>query len=155
VDMTGDIPVLLRPGAVTLEDLQRSVGKVLVELEAVNDKPKSPGQLLRHYAPKTPLRLKAVDVKPGEALLAFGSLRFMGVTGGGFAKDLPDSMRLNLSEKGDLNEAAANLFAMLHALDAGGFKGIAIMDIPETGLGLAINDRLRRAAGAHAASNTP
>lgn len=148
VDMTGDIPVLLRPGAVTLEDLQRSVGKVLVELEAVNDKPKSPGQLLKHYAPKTPMRLKAVDVKPGEALLAFGSLRFMGVQGGGAAKDLPDNMRLNLSESGDLNEAAANLFAMLHALDAGGFKGIAVMDIPETGLGLAINDRLKRAAGA-------
>lgn len=148
VDMTGDIPVLLRPGAVTLEDLKMHLGDVKVELEAHNDQPKSPGQLLRHYAPKTKLRLKAVDVKKGEALLGFGSLKFMGVEGGGFAKDLPAGQVLNLSEKGDLHEAAANLFAMLHQLDAGGFQGIAVMDIPGQGLGLAINDRLQRAAGA-------
>lgn len=148
VDMTGDVPVLLRPGAVTLEELQQHLGKVLVETEAVNENPKSPGQLLKHYAPKTPLRLKAVDVKPGEALLAFGSLKFMGIQGGGAAKDLPAHALQNLSEKGDLEEAAAHLFAMLHYLDSGGFKGIAVMDIPEAGLGVAINDRLRRAAGA-------
>jgi L-threonylcarbamoyladenylate synthase len=148
VDMTGNIPVLLRPGAVTLEELQMQVGEVLVETEAVNENPKSPGQLLKHYAPKTPLRLKAVDVKPGEALLAFGSIKFMGIQGGGAAKDLPVSALQNLSEAGDLEEAAAHLFAMLHYLDGGGFKGIAVMNIPETGLGLAINDRLRRAAGA-------
>ena len=148
VDLTGPVPVLLRPGAVTLEDLKMQLGEVKVETEAVNDAPKSPGQLLRHYAPKTPLRLKAVDVKPGEALLAFGSLRFMGIAGGGHAKDLPRDLRLNLSETGDLNEAAANLFSMLHQLDARGAAGIAVMDIPETGLGQAINDRLRRAAGA-------
>jgi L-threonylcarbamoyladenylate synthase len=146
LDMTGEIPVLLRPGAVTVEDLQQHIGKVAVELEAVTDNPKSPGQLLRHYAPKTPLRLRAVDIKPGEALLAFGPARFMGVQGGGAAKDLPRSAHLNLSEQGDLNEAAANLFAMLHQLDSGGFKAIAVMDIPEIGLGMAINDRLRRAA---------
>jgi L-threonylcarbamoyladenylate synthase len=97
------------------------------------------------------LRLKAVDVKPGEALLAFGSIRFMGVAGGGHAKDLPHDSLLNLSETGDLTEAAANLFSMLHRLDAGGFAGIAVMDIPNTGLGLAINDRLKRAAGAQKA----
>lgn len=148
VDLSGDVPVLLRPGAVTLEDLKMNLGEVLVEMEAVGDAPKSPGQLLKHYAPKTPLRLRAVDVKKGEALLAFGSLRFMGVEGGGYAKDIQSDGLLNLSEQGDLGEAAANLFSMLHRLDAGGFKGIAVMDIPETGLGLAINDRLRRAAGA-------
>ena len=148
VDMTGDIPVLLRPGAVTLEDLQQHLGEVLVETEAVNDNPKSPGQLLKHYAPKTPLRLKAVDVKPGEALLAFGSTKFMGIQGGGAAKNLPASAYQNLSEKGDLDEAAAHLFAMLHFLDGSGFKSIAVMNIPEVGLGVAINDRLRRAAGA-------
>jgi L-threonylcarbamoyladenylate synthase len=148
VDMTGDVPVLLRPGAVTLEDLQMHLGSVNVELEAVGENPKSPGQLLKHYAPRTPLRLKAVDVKPGEALLAFGSIRFMGIAGGGAARDLPAEARPNLSETGDLGEAAANLFAMLHRLDAGGFCGIAVMDIPETGMGLAVNDRLRRAAGA-------
>ena len=148
IDMTGDVPVLLRPGAVTLEELQMQIGEVLVETEAVNDNPKSPGQLLKHYAPKTPLRLKAVDVKPGEALLAFGSIKFMGIQGGGAAKDLPASALQNLSEQGELDEAAAHLFAMLHFLDSGGFKGIAVMHIPEAGLGVAINDRLRRAAGA-------
>jgi L-threonylcarbamoyladenylate synthase len=146
LDMTGDVPVLLRPGAVTFEDLQQHIGKVAVELESVSDKPKSPGQLLKHYAPKTPLRLRAVDIKPGEALLAFGSTRFMGLQGGGSVKELPRAAYLNLSEQGDLNEAAANLFTMLHQLDGGGFKSIAVMDIPGTGLGMAINDRLRRAA---------
>jgi len=148
VDMTGDVPVLLRPGAVTLEELQMQLGEVLVETEAVNENPKSPGQLLKHYAPQTPLRLKAVDIKPGEALLAFGSIKFMGIKGGGAAKDLPMSALQNLSDQGDLEEAAAHLFAMLHYLDSGGFKGIAVMNIPDTGLGVAINDRLRRAAGA-------
>lgn len=148
VDLTGGVPVLLRPGAVTLEDLQQHLGEILVEFSVTSEKPKSPGQLLKHYAPKTPLRLKAVDVKQGEALLAFGSAKFMGVVGGGSAKDLPAEAYQNLSEKGDLEEAAAHLFAMLHYLDAGGFKNIAVMDIPDTGLGVAINDRLRRAAGA-------
>lgn len=151
VDMTGDIPVLLRPGAVTLDDLDMHVGEVRVETEAVDDNPKSPGQLLKHYAPNTPLRLRAVDVKKDEALLGFGNLRFMGVEGGGHARDLPAHQRMNLSETGDLNEAAANLFSMLHQLDQGGFKSIAVMDVPETGLGMAINDRLRRAAGAQVA----
>lgn len=151
VDMTGDVPVLLRPGAVTLEELQQQIGEVKVELEAVGENPKSPGQLLKHYAPKTKLRLKAVDVMPGEALLAFGSIKFMGIKGGGAAKDLPPGALLNLSDKGDLNEAAAHLFSMLHQLDGGGFKAIAVMSIPDTGLGMAINDRLRRAAGAQEA----
>lgn len=149
LDVTGETPVLLRPGGVTKEDIEMQLGMAInVETEAVNDAPKSPGQLLRHYAPGTPLRLKAVDVMPGEALLAFGSTRFMGIRGGGAVKDLPHGALLNLSETGDLTHAAANLFSMLHQLDAGGFKGIAVMDIPETGLGIAINDRLRRAAGA-------
>ena len=148
VDMSGDIPVLLRPGAITLDDLDMHIGEVRVELEAVDDNPKSPGQLLKHYAPKTALRLNAVDVKKGEALLGFGPLRFMGVEGGGHAKDLPQNQRMSLSDTGDLHEAAANLFSMLHTLDAGGFARIAVMNIPDTGLGLAINDRLRRAAGA-------
>lgn len=140
IDLTGDIPVLLRPGAVTLDDLKMHLGEVHVETEAVSDNPKSPGQLLKHYAPKTPLRLRAVDVKHGEALLAFSSTRFMNV------KDAAGKM--NLSESGDLNEAAANLFSMLHKLDEGGFQSIAVMDIPNKGLGVAINDRLNRAAGA-------
>lgn len=152
IDMTRDVPVLLRPGAITPQDVRMHVGDVKVEVETVaGENPKSPGQLLKHYAPRTPLRLKAVDVKEGEALLAFGSLRFMGVQGGGAAKDLPDGRLMNLSETGDVAEAASNLFAMLHALDAGGFACIAVMDVPETGLGLAVNDRLRRAACAQKA----
>lgn len=152
VDLSGAVPVMLRPGGVTLDELQMHLGEVQVELEPVNDKPKSPGQLLRHYAPRTALRLHAVDVREGEALLAFGSLKFMGMQGGGFAKQkLPDGWLMNLSETGDLNEAAANVFAMLHALDECGAKTIAVMNIPDTGLGLAINDRLKKAAGAQAA----
>ena len=137
VDMTGTTPVLLRPGAVTIENLQQHIGEVRVETETADNHPKSPGQLLKHYAPKTPLRLEAVNTTAGEALLAFGSIPF-----------IADSTLLNLSEQGDLNEAAANLFAMLHQLDAEGHKSIAVMNIPETGLGMAINDRLRRATGA-------
>ncbi len=152
IDMTGDVPVVLRPGGITIEDLRMNMGQVDVSIEAVDDKPKSPGQLLRHYAPKTKLRLKAVDVAPDEALLAFGSMRFMGIRGGGFAKDLPSDQLLNLSEKGDLTEAAANLFSMLHQLDQTNVSGIAVMNIPDTGLGMAINDRLKKAAGAQALS---
>lgn len=149
LDLTGETPVMLRPGGITREDIEMALGeKIEVEFEAVTDAPKSPGQLLKHYAPKTPLRLKAVDVAPGEALLAFGSIKFMGIKGGGSARDLPAGALLNLSETGDLTTAAANLFSMLHQLDAGGFTGIAVMDIPQTGLGIAINDRLKRAAGA-------
>lgn len=148
MDMTGDVPVILRHGAVTADDVRMHAGDVAFATEAGADGTvKSPGQLLRHYAPRTPLRLQAVDIAPDEALLAFGSVRFMGVRGGGHVRDLPEGRVMNLSETGDLYQAAANLFAMLHALDAGGFARIAVMDVPETGLGLAINDRLRRAAG--------
>ena len=69
----------------------------------------------------------------------------MGVQGGGFAKDLPEGQVMNLSENGDLHEAAAHLFAMLKALDKGNFTRIAVMDVPNVGLGVAINDRLKRA----------
>ncbi len=145
VDLTGDLPVVLRPGAITAEDLSETLGiDVVYELEAT-DSPKSPGQLLKHYAPETPLRLNAVDLEAGEALLGFGSLKFMGVKSGGFAKDLPEGQVLNLSESADLHEAAANLFKMLKMLDKGGFACIAVMNIPNTGLGIAINDRLNRA----------
>ncbi len=152
IDLSGDVPTLLRPGGVTLDELQMHLGEVHVETEAVNENPKSPGQLLKHYAPNTPLRLNAVDVREGEALLAFGNLRFMGMQGGGFAKQkLPSDWLMNLSDTGDLNEAAANVFSMLHTLDGCGAQAIAVMNIPDTGLGVAINDRLKRAAGAQAA----
>jgi L-threonylcarbamoyladenylate synthase len=145
VDLSGDVPVIVRPGAVTADDLEPYLGEVSYDL-GDHAAPKSPGQLLKHYAPSIPLRLKAVDVEKGEALLAFGSTKFMGIRGGGFANKLPDTMFLNLSEGGDLTEAAANLFLMLRDLDNPTHKGIAVMDIPDSGLGIAINDRLRRAA---------
>ena len=148
LDLTGAAPVILRPGAITAQDIER-VLNVAVAYEAHDTQtPKSPGQLLRHYKPETLVRLNAIDVQPGEALLAFGSIKFMGIKGGagGAAKDLPESMFRNLSEEGDLHKAAANLFAMLKELDRPEHTGIAVMAIPQTGLGIAINDRLRRAA---------
>jgi len=147
LDMSGNKPVILRPGAVTAEDLKPFLGDVAYDLgKDKGDDVKSPGQLLKHYAPSIPVRLRAVDVKEGEALLAFGSLQFMGIDGGGAAKDLPDHALKNLSEAGDLYEAAANLFTMLRDLDVPENKAIAVMDIPDTGVGVAINDRLSRAA---------
>lgn len=146
VDLSGPDVAIVRPGAITAEDIADVLGSpVTYDLEAT-ETPKSPGQLLRHYAPGIPVRLRAVDVAPGEALLAFGSTKFMGIRGGGFAKDLPRESLYNLSEQGDLLEAAANLFAGLRALDQTGHTGIAVMDIPDRGIGIAINDRLKRAA---------
>lgn len=148
LDLSGEQPAVLRPGAISAEQISEVLGcPVPYELEAADaEKPKSPGQLLRHYAPRIPVRLNAVDLEPGEALLAIGSIKFMGIKGGGAARDLPETALRNLSETGDLSEAASNLFRMLHDLDRPEHKGIAVMPIPGTGLGLAINDRLRRAA---------
>ena len=133
LDLTVAPPALLRPGAVTRAEIEAEIGRVAVGTEGAQ--PKAPGQLSRHYAPRTPVRLDATSVRPDEALLAFGP-------------DAPTGARttLNLSPAGDVTEAAANLFAMLHALDEAGAAAIAVMPIPETGLGAAINDRLRRAA---------
>ncbi len=132
LDLTGETPVLLRPGGVTREDLEAEIGPIV--LAGVNTAIASPGMLESHYAPRLPLRLNAHEAKPGEALLAFGPAP-------------PEaSATENLSPSGDLIEAAAKLFAALHRLDRPEFSAIAVMAIPETGLGAAINDRLRRAA---------
>jgi L-threonylcarbamoyladenylate synthase len=133
LDLTGETPVLLRPGGVPLEALEALFGPIAAA--AGTGLPKSPGMLASHYAPLLPLRLDAVGARPGEALLAFGH-------------DPPPGFAevLWLSRSGDLAEAAANLFAMLRRLDRAFFTGIAVMPIPEHGLGRAINDRLRRAA---------
>jgi L-threonylcarbamoyladenylate synthase len=133
LDLSGASPVLLRPGAVTLEALTELLGPIALAGPGL---PKSPGMLASHYAPRRPVRLAVAQARPGEALLAFGP----DVPPGGFAEVLW------LSRSGDLAEAAANLFAMLRRLDRACFTGIAVMPIPEHGLGLAINDRLRRAA---------
>lgn len=146
IDLTSKMPLVLRPGSVTCEELGDVLGcDVMMDLGDC-DRPRSPGQTLKHYAPSKPLRLNAVDIHRGEALLAFGSVKYMGIKGGGAAKDLPEDMIRNLSEGQDLYEAAANLFAMLRALDKPGRKGIAVMNIPDQGIGIAINERLRRAA---------
>lgn len=134
LDLTGERPVLLRPGGIPKEDLEAALGPIAEESNTARA-PRSPGRLASHYAPGRPLRLDAREVGTDEALLAFGPTPPAGAR-----------TTLNLSEGGDLVEAAANLFAMLHALDHPPHAAIAVMPIPEHGLGAAINDRLRRAA---------
>ena len=124
-----DQPRLLRPGAVTRAEIEALIGP-LSEAEA--DAKRSPGRLARHYAPNLPLRLNAEEPRDGEVFLGFGPL---------------SQGSLNLSPEGDLTEAAANLFAYLRAADRSDARGIAVAPIPGEGLGEAINDRLRRAAG--------
>jgi L-threonylcarbamoyladenylate synthase len=109
-----------------------------VETESDDSQPLAPGMLASHSAPRATVRLNVRDVAPGEALLAFGATRLPG-------QEAAASV-MNLSPTADLDEAAANLFGYLRALDAKTPKGIAVMAIPEEGLGEAINDRLRRAA---------
>jgi L-threonylcarbamoyladenylate synthase len=120
---------LLRPGAVTRAEIEALVGPLS---EADADARRSPGRLARHYAPNLPLRLNAEEPHADEVWLGFGPRT---------------SASLNLSPDGDLAEAAANLFAYLRAADRTGASGIAVAPIPDFGLGEAINDRLRRAAG--------
>ena len=147
VDCTGERPYVLRPGGISAEDISQTLGiDVGYDLGEGGVDVKSPGQLLKHYAPSVPVRLNAVDVAQGEALLSFGSIKFMGVQGGVGASDLPDDQVRHLSQDGDLYEAAANLFSYLRDLDRPEHTAIAVMSIPETGIGVAINDRLRRAA---------
>jgi L-threonylcarbamoyladenylate synthase len=133
-------PILLRPGGLPRAAIERTLGRKLADTPAAgtDDAPLAPGMLASHYAPRTPLRLNARRVEAGEALLAFGPTT---AEGAGHANSV-----LNLSERGDLIEAAANLFSQLRALDAAGAGVIAVMPIPANGLGEAINDRLARAA---------
>jgi L-threonylcarbamoyladenylate synthase len=125
-------PVLLRPGALARESIEDISGPLA---EPVKGEVRAPGMLTSHYAPRARLRLDVHEVRAGEALLAFGP-------------DVPSSLEqiCNLSPRGDINEAAANLFAMLRQLDQPGVAAIAVMRVPDKGLGEAINDRLRRAA---------
>ncbi len=147
VDCTGEKPYILRPGGIGSDEISQALGQgVSYDLGDKGGKVKSPGQLLKHYSPSVPIRLNAVDLNDGEALLGFGALRFMATKSGVLASDLPDDMVCNLSEQGDLYEAAANLFAMLNSLDNPKYNGIAVMNIPDKGIGVAINDRLKRAA---------
>jgi L-threonylcarbamoyladenylate synthase len=137
-----DTPLLLRPGGLPREEIECVLGHRLMRPpeDAVREtsQPLAPGMLASHYAPRTPVRLNAKEVAPGEALLAFGSDR---VAGAERALAV-----MNLSASCDLNEAAAHLFGYLRALDAKGALAIAVAPVPDHGLGEAINDRLRRAA---------
>jgi L-threonylcarbamoyladenylate synthase len=135
-----DHAVLLRPGGLPREAIERALGQALLagpSCPTDENKPLAPGMLAAHYAPRAVLRLNVSSVEKGEALLAFGP-----------ALNMParDTAVLNLSPHGNLIEAAANLFSHLRALDATGAKTIAVMSIPHEGLGEAINDRLTRAA---------
>jgi L-threonylcarbamoyladenylate synthase len=123
----GPQPRLLRPGPVSAEAIEREIGRWL---GAAGEAIEAPGQLASHYAPRKPLRLNATDAREGEWLIGFG------VVGG------DDT----LSAKGDLTEAAARLFDALHRADASDRAAIAVAAVPEDGIGLAINDRLNRAA---------
>jgi len=121
-------PTLLRPGGVAVEEIEAVLGHALIRHDA-GGTVSAPGQLASHYAPAERVRLNAEAPRPGEVFLGFG----------------PMDCDLNLSPAGDLEEAAANLFGHLHALDARA-RPIAVAPIPGHGLGAAINDRLRRAA---------
>jgi L-threonylcarbamoyladenylate synthase len=139
VDATGDELMLLRPGTISIDALEAAAGVTIRRSTGSHAAPSSPGQLRSHYAPRASIRLNAQTAAPGEALLGFGP-------------DMPQSAgpRFNLSPTGDLIEAAANLFTAFRTLDASGAAAIAVMPIPDHGLGEAINDRLRRAAAPRA-----
>ena len=128
VGLSGETPILLRPGGLAQEDIETVLGHPL-EMRDASDPLTAPGQLLSHYAPRAKVRLNVTTPDPAELYLGFGTM----------------SCDLNLSDSADLVEAAANLFGHLHQLDAMD-KPIAVAPIPEHGLGAAINDRLRRAA---------
>ena len=129
--MTTEVPVVLRYGGLAVEEIEQVIGPVARQ-EKDESLPRSPGQLKSHYAPNLKLRMNATEFWEGEAVLGFGKT---------------DKATLNLSPNGDLKEAASNLFSMMHLLDdKEKYTGIAVMPIPMTGLGLAINDRLKRAS---------
>jgi L-threonylcarbamoyladenylate synthase len=137
-----EAPMLLRPGGLPRGEIERVLGRALLQSPADpagdSGQPLAPGMLAAHYAPRTPVRLEADRIEAGEALLAFGPADIPGV-------DAATAV-MNLSERGDLAEAATHLFGYLRALDTRGARAIAVMPVPHHGLGEAINDRLRRAA---------
>ncbi|MEE9387371.1 MAG: L-threonylcarbamoyladenylate synthase [Paracoccaceae bacterium] len=124
------VPTLLRPGGLPAEIIENCISQPLAAPPTQQPMPNAPGQLASHYAPTAKIRLNADQARPDEVLLGFGAV----------------PCDLNLSPSADLAQAAANLFRHLHALDANGAKIIAVSAIPDTGLGRAINDRLKRAA---------
>ncbi len=143
VDCSGSAPVLLRPGGISRDAIEKALRSADMPTLLPNfghfttHRPTAPGQLRSHYAPCVEVRLNATTANNTEELIGFGPIDGVG------------QLSLSLSKTGDLREAAANLFAMLHQADAvtaGTGRSIAIAPIPENGVGEAINDRLRRAA---------
>ncbi|MDB5412408.1 MAG: threonylcarbamoyl-AMP synthase [Rubritepida sp.] len=145
LDLAAGGAALLRPGGIPVEAIEAIIGAVGRSLKLSDAAPptlRSPGMMLSHYAPSLPLRLDAAEVAADEALLAFGP-------------PLPGAGRVfQLSETGDLREAASRLFAGLRMLDQPGLRGIAAMPVPGEGLGAAIRDRLSRAGAPRTASNS-
>lgn len=127
IALNGPRPTLLRAGGLPVEAIEAALGDTLEHASGAEII--APGQLASHYAPRAAIRLNVSEPETGEVMLGFG----------------PVHGDLTLSASGDLTEAAALLFDHLHQLDAMD-KPIAVAPIPETGLGRAINDRLRRAA---------
>lgn len=133
LDLTGMKAVLLRPGGVAKEDLESFLGEPVLISHGNPSLPSSPGQMLRHYAPAHPFRMNVTVPESDEFFIGFGPV----------GQDAP----LNLSPTGDLCEAASHLFDYLHRADAQtAYPKIAMAPVPEVGLGLAINDRIRRAS---------
>jgi L-threonylcarbamoyladenylate synthase len=134
---TGTVPTCLRAGGLALDAIEAVIGAPLIraDLEADDAAPASPGRLLRHYAPLTPVRADADRVAADEVWIGFGPGPPPGAPKAAF----------NLSPAGDVTEAAANLFRVLHEADAVGATAIAVAPVPDDGLGVAVNDRLRRA----------
>lgn len=135
INLSEDDPVLMRPGGIPVSDLEALVGPLALPFNTNESEPTSPGSAKSHYAPGLPVRLEAFNVDSDESLLAFGPHPPKGA-----------GKMLNLSSAGDLNEAASNLYRMMTELDDPKFRQIAVMPMPESGVGRAINDRLRRAA---------
>ena len=134
IDLTTPHIVMLRAGGLSKEELESYTGEKIYLSHGDPNKPSAPGQLLKHYAPKIPMRINVTEdeVRPDEFFIGFGPVK---------------NARLNLSPDGNLSEAAANLFAFMREAETHGeYNGIAMSPIPQTGLGLAINDRIRRAA---------
>lgn len=133
IDLTTPKIVMLRAGGITKEELEKALGEEVLISDGNPNKPTSPGQMLRHYAPSKKLRINVIKPEEDEFFIAFGE---------GYER-----AQLNLSPKGDLREAAANLFAFLRRADnMPGVTKLAMAPIPNEGLGLAINDRIKRAA---------
>ena len=134
LDLTGKDMFILRAGGLAKEELEAYTGEKVYLSHGDPNKPSAPGQLLKHYAPSLPLRINVApqDVRPDEFFIGFGDVA---------------NADLNLSAKGDLLEAASKLFAYMRLAETHTeYRGIAMSPIPESGLGLAINDRIRRAS---------